>query len=106
MFLSSVYASRLPCPRALVISCLGPADPALYSLVMYGASSGIPNETRSITYSVSRYSRDQGSKGVTRYMGNRLFGSSGQGKLCPRSLSIALCRTLREEERGYAEKGV
>ena len=36
MFLSSVYASRLPCPQALVISCLGPADPALYSLVMYG----------------------------------------------------------------------
>ena len=36
---------------------------------MYGASSGIPNETRSITYSVSIYSRDQGSKGVTRYMG-------------------------------------
>ena len=25
MFLSSVYASRLPCPRALVISCLGPS---------------------------------------------------------------------------------
>jgi len=36
MFLSSVYASRLPCPRALVISCLSPADPALYSLLCMG----------------------------------------------------------------------
>jgi len=35
-FLSSVYASRLPCPRTLVISCLGPADPALYSLLCMG----------------------------------------------------------------------
>ena len=36
MFLSSVYASRLPCPRTLVISWLGPADPALYSLLCMG----------------------------------------------------------------------
>ena len=36
MFLSSVYASRLPCPRTLVISCLSPADPAPYSLLCMG----------------------------------------------------------------------
>ena len=80
-----------------MISCLGPADPALYSLVMYGASSDIPNEIRSVTYSVSIYSRDQGSKGVTRYMGIAYSDQVGEVSSAP-EVSQLVC--VEPHERG------